>query len=435
MWFQILANFGLDAYLTREISRNREKPNRYFVNATLVRLGVTALGIPLLLGFIGARQTLFTDPATRQAIIALALLYVGLFPNAISQGLTSVCYAYEKAEYPAAISTVTTLLKVILGTVVLLAGWGIIGLAGASIVSNVITMGVMLFLTVKRFFRPRWISDGALRWAMIKASWPLMLNNLLATLFFKVDVFLLESMPGAADTVGLYSIGYKYIEALNVIPAMFTLTGIFPVLSRQATQDQEKFRRLYQLGVKLLVGLALPAALLTTLAAPEMVLVLGGQQYLPGSRIALQLMVWSIPIGWINSLTQYVLIALDRQRYLTRAYAFGFAFSLITNLIFIPRYSYRASALLHIFAELALFVPFVLGVHNKLGRLKWGEMLGKPLLALSGALLIALALLTLGRSWALLGAVVSYPLLAWRLNVLTTEERAQLLPALGGRGE
>ena len=428
MWFQILANFGLDAYLTREISRHRDTPNRFFVNATVVRLGITAVGVPVLFGFIGLRQTVFPQPTSSQAITALILLYVGLFPNAISQGLTSLFYAYEKAEYPAAISTVTTLLKVTLGTVALLAGWSIIGLAAVSIASNVVTMIVMVVIVVRRFFRPRWTSDGALRREMLTSSWPLMLNNLLATLFFKIDVFLLEAMRGE-DIVGLYSVGYKYLEALNIIPAMFTLSGVFPVLSREAVHDQEKFRRFYRLGVKILVGIALPAALLTTLAAPEMVLLLGGRQYLPGSRIALRLMVWSIPIGWINSLTQYVLIALDQQRFLTRAFTFGFAFSLIANLIFIPRYGYQASAVIHLFAELALLIPFTVGVHRQVGALRWDEMAGKPLLATvaTGALILPLYL-WMGRGWAIGAALVAYPVIAWRMGVLSQEERATLAP-------
>jgi O-antigen/teichoic acid export membrane protein len=194
-------------------------------------------------------------------------------------------------------------------------------------------------------------------------------------------------------------------------------------------QDKETFRRFYRLSVKLLMGLALPAALLTTLAASEMVLLLGGQKYLPGSRIALQLMVWSIPIGWINSLTQYVLIALDRQRFLTRAFTFGFAFTLIANLIFIPRYGYQASAIIHLFAELALLIPFIIGVQRQVGRMEWTEIAGKPLLTTLAAGVIGLLLYFLGGRWlAIAGVLIAYPVIGWRINLLSPDERALLIP-------
>ena len=427
-WFDIITNFGLDAYLTREVARHRQEGARYLFNVTVVRLLLSAVGVPLLVGFIALRQNLLTTPVPAQAIIALALLYLGLIPGSIAKGLTSLFYAYEKAEYPAAISTLSTLIKVALGTVVLFLGWGIIGLAGASILVNLVTVSILGLLTARLFFRPTWQPERALCLEMLDSSWPLMLNHLLATLFFKVDIFLLEALRGSA-IVGLYSTGYKFLDALNVIPAMFTL-AIFPVLSRQAQEAPDKLLRFYQLSIKLLVGLALPITVLTTLAAHEMVYLLGGEEYLPGSMFALQLMAWSMPIGWINSLTQYVLIALDRQRYLTRAYLLGFAFSLGANLVFMPRYGYRASALIHIFAELILCIPFLIGLRQKMGALNWRGIIGKPLIALGGMVLIALPLLLLGRWWAILGALPTYLLISWRIHILSAAEEELLMTLL-----
>ncbi|MGC9398389.1 MAG: oligosaccharide flippase family protein [Anaerolineae bacterium] len=430
VWFEILTNFGLDAYLTREVARHPERANRYLFNTILLRVSLVLLGVPLLVGFIFLRQTLIADltaPAAPQALTALALLYVGLLPGTLAKGLTSLFYAYEKAEYPAALTTVSTLVNRGLGVLVLLMGWGILGLAGVSIVVNLITVSALSLLAARLFFRPRWAPSRSLQRAMVTESWPLMVNHLLATLFFKVDVVLIEALQGSF-ILGLYSTGYKLLEMLMVIPSMFTL-AIFPVISRHAREDRERFRRFYRLGVKILVTLVLPVAVLSTLAAREMVLVLGGPQYLPDAMITLQLMAWSMPIGWVNSLTQYVLIALDQQRYLTRAYLFGFGFSLIANLVFIPLYGYRASAVIHIFAELALFVPFILGVRREIGALEWKEVISAPLLAtlIMGAVAVPLYLL-LGRGWALLGAALAYPLAAWRLGFLSEAERAMLAP-------
>ncbi len=435
MWFEILANFGLDAYLTREVARHRDRANRYFFNTTALRLAVMLLGAPLLVGFVLLRQTVIADltsPAATQAIVALALLYAGLLPGSLAKGLTSLFYAYEKAEYPAALTTVSTLINRGLGVVALLAGWGIVGLAGVSVVVNFITLGILGFLAMRLFFRPAWTPSRALQREMVTESWPLMANHLLATLFYKVDVVLLEAMQGSF-ILGLYSTGYKLLDMLMVIPSMFTL-AVFPILSRQAQEDREGFRRFYRLGVKLLVTLVFPAAFLSTLAAREMVLVLGGPEFLPGAMISLQLMAWSMPVGWINSLTQYVLIALDEQRYLTRAYLIGFGFSLAANLIFIPRYGFRASAIIHLFSEVALFVPFTLRLQRRMGPIGWREVVGKPALATLAMGGVALPLVLLaGRGWAFLGALLTYPLVIWRLGLLTPEEEAMLAPLLRRR--
>lgn len=432
LWFDIITNFGLDAYLTREVARHREQAGCYLFNTTAVRLGLSLAGVPLLIGFVALRQTLiasFADPASQQAMLALILLYASLLPSSISKGLTSLFYAFEKAEYPAAVSTVSTLVRVTVQTAVLLTGWGIVGLAGSAIVINVITLAILGGVAVKLFFqtqRPRWENDRKLQRAMMIESWPLMINHFLSTLFFKIDVFLMEPILGST-ILGLYSIGYKFLDALVVIPSMFTL-ALFPVISRQAQEDRAGFLRFYRLGAKILMTIALPAAMIATLAAYEMVLVLGGPEYLPGGMIALQLMAWSMPIGWLNSLTHYVLIALDQQRYLTRAFMIGFGFTLIANLIFMPLYGYQASAIIHIFAELALLIPFLIGVRRHLPQVGWRQALGKPMLATGIMGVAAIILFPLGRWVALIGAIIVYPLAVWRLKVLTPEEQESLAP-------
>jgi O-antigen/teichoic acid export membrane protein len=440
LWFDVLTNFGLNTYVIREVARHREQARRYVIQTTLLRLALSLIVVPLLVLFLGLRQTVIaylTSPAAVQAIFAIVLLYVGSIPNSLSTGLTALFYAYEKAETPAAITTITTLLKVLLGAVALVLGTGIIGLAGVSIAVNCVTLAILAVLAWRHFpaFRSapegvRWtrIANRTLRHEMVRESWPLMVNHLLALLFFKVDVVLMESILDS-ESLGLYSVGYKYLEALVIIPSMFTL-ALFPIISRQARDDREGLLRFYRLGVKILMLLVFPAALFATVAAREMVLILAGPEYLPGAMIALRLMAWSMPIGWLNSITQYVLIAVDKQRYLTRALFLGFAFSLIANLVLMPRFGYPASAALHIAAELVLFVPFLIGVRRWLGKVGWREVVGKPLLAAAVAAVSAVPLLRINQMAALLVVLLIYPLMLWILRVLSPEERAVLAPLL-----
>jgi O-antigen/teichoic acid export membrane protein len=231
--------------------------------------------------------------------------------------------------------------------------------------------------------------DFALQRRMVSLSWPLMLNNLLSTFFFKIDVALLEVMQGST-VVGLYSVAYKFLDALQILPASFTI-AVFPILSRYAASAKNSLMRTYVLSVRLLVIVALPIAMVATVLAEPLVYLLGGSQYLPHSRIALQLMIWSIPLGFINSVTHYVLIALNQQRFLTRAFAIGLSFTVVANLIFIPTYSYRASALIHLFSELALLLPFYYCLRKHLAPVPWGRLLWRPALAaaLMGGLLFA----------------------------------------------
>ena len=467
VWFDIFTNFGLNLYLTREVARDRSRAAHLFFNTSVMRIGLAALGVPLLIGFLSVRQTTVTPPISHDALIAIVLLYVGLLPNSLSTGLTALYYAFERAEIPAAVATATTINKAVFGLLVLLGGFGIIGLAAVSILSNLLTLallgwngrdmlGANLTPQPPRHAAERgrrafgrviqrdggevlsdreparlWHFDPPLIRRMVGESWPLMLNHLLATIFYQIDVVIIEPFHGSR-MVAQYSVAYKWVSALNVIPSFFT-QALLPVMSRQAHDDRAGLRRSYILAIKLLVSVALPLAVAFTFMAYALAGLLGGAQYLPDGAIATQLMIWSIPIGWMNSLTQYVLIALDLQRRITRAFIVAVTFNIVTNLIFIPQYGYRAAALTTIASEAVLLVPFGLLLHGALGRLPWFSMVWRQATAAAAMFAVLAFAWELQPLLALIVASLVYGSVLWLLRPLDADEIARLLPLLPAR--
>jgi len=80
--------------------------------------------------------------------------------------------------------------------------------------------------------------------------------------------------------------------------------------------------RAYVLSLRLLLIVALPIAAGVPFIAQGLIVLLGGGEYLPHSAIALQILIWFCP-SFVNSVTQYVLIAIDQQRFLTKAFVIG----------------------------------------------------------------------------------------------------------------
>jgi O-antigen/teichoic acid export membrane protein len=432
-WFDVFTSFGLQTLLTREVARDRTQANRYLLNTTLLRVGLGIAGIPVLAGFIAVFQMVSASKLTTDTIITIALLYAGLLPSSLAVGLTGLFYAYEKAEYPAAITVVTVLIKIAIGVPVLVLTQSIIGLAATSIVVNAITLGILAVLATRMFFRPQWESDGTLRRSMVRESFPLMVNNLLSALFFKVDVTLLKPLKGDAP-VGWYNQAYKWVDALNVIPAYFTF-ALFPVLSRQAAEDRDAARRSYHLAIKLLVMLALPVAVFTTFFARELttIITFGDPRFQPDSTLALQLMIWSIPFGWINSVTNYVLIALGQQRKLTNAFLIGLGFNVIANLIFIPLYSYRAAAIITILSEIVEGSAFYWYIRKSIGPVPWVGLLWKVAGASAAMLGAMFLVIQINVPLALLVGLCVYPVVLVALRTFGPEERAVLAPILPRR--
>jgi O-antigen/teichoic acid export membrane protein len=429
-WFEILMNFGLNTLLTRAVARARSDANKYFSNTSILRLILAGVSIPLVLIVIVVWHSAFT--LTNETVIAIILLTLAQIPSSLSTGITSMFYAYEKAEYPAVIGVVTVLLKVLFGVPVLILGGGIIGLAAVSLLVNLITFIVLSQMLIRNVVRPHLESDPALRRGMLRESFPLMLNHLLATLFFKIDVPMMEAIKGPT-TVGFYSTAYKWIDALNIIPAYSTL-ALFPVMSRQAVEDKDALMRSTRLGIKLLVMIALPLAVVTTFIAPFLVLLLGGPSYLPHAGIALTIMIWSIPFGWINSIVNYILIALGQQAKLTRAFIVGLLFNITANLILIPHFSYIAAAFITILSELVEGFVFVIYLDKSLGSIRWIGLLWRVFLAAAIMFGVIWLLWPVHSIVALVVGMIIYPIALLGLRAIGPEERS-MLARLRGHGE
>ena len=226
--FDIFTNFGLDLFLIREAAQKPQRAGHYFYNTSLFRLVLSVTGLPLLAGVLLLRQVLEqTEPLPSEGLLVIGLLYIGLFPASLSKGMTSLFYAKEQAEKPAAIATITTINKAVLGVIALLLGYGIVGLAAISIFNNLLTLLVLLWAGRKFIGRSRRrLPDLPLIRSMTRESLPLMLNHFLATIFFQVDILILEAIKGF-ETVAQYSTAYKWLLAINIVPAFFH-AGSFP---------------------------------------------------------------------------------------------------------------------------------------------------------------------------------------------------------------
>ena len=412
------------------MARDPSRALRVLISSSALRLGLTLAGLLLLAAFLLARQQFITPPLGEAGLLAILLLYLGLFPGSLGKGLTSLFYGFQRAEFPAAVTTLATLSKTALGLLALLAGTGVVGLAAASILTNVLTLA-LLTLGARPLLRGMAAArpDVALLRRMTGASWPLLANHFLATIFFQIDVLIIEALHGAR-MLGLYSVAYKWVAALNIIPAFFT-QALLPVMSRQAQEDPATLRRTCILGIKLLSLLALPLAALFTALAWALTSLLGGAQYLPDGAIATQLMIWSIPIGWINSFLQYALIALDLQRRITRAFLLAVGFNIVANLL--------AGAALwlsgrradhHRLGANSVAALRLAAAACALGPLPWISMLWRPLLATSLLLLVLAGLWPLSPLLALVAGCALYALTLRQLRPLTPSG-AQVAAAAG----
>ncbi len=417
-WLEILVNFGLDAIMIREVARTPQESARYLYNTALLRLRLWLVFLPA----VGILSWLGPLPAQTRA--ALVVLYLGLLPATLCKNFDALFYAHEQVAYPALVSSIATFIKVSLGALVLLSGRGIVFLAVNAFITNLIVLAILSMLARRHITPLRRVPDASLRQSLLALAWPLMLRDLLYALYYRVDLLLLQVLQNSL-VVGWYSVIFKFLDTVAVVPQYFAL-ALFPILARQAFQDRERFLHDYRLSVKVLLTVAFPLALGVALYARELVLILGDTEYLPHSAIALRLSIWVILLNWINALGQYALIALQRQKALSLILGIGLGLSVMGNLIFAPRYSYMASALLKTGVEVLVWGIQALVLRHAAGHLGWRSLLKRfiPIILFSAAM--AWLVQPLSRTLAFGLALISYGFLLWKGHFFSPQEWSTL---------
>jgi len=402
-----LVDFGLNTVVARDLPRVSHAAHVALRHVSLLRLGLWVVGLPLVTAVYGPAHAAFQ--LSDEAALAGWLFYIGLLPTVLAKTASGVLWAFERLDLPAGVSVLATLLKTGLGAVALFSGMGLIGLAGTSVVVNIVTAAALLvFVRSTLSAAPDHHEPRAIAW--LRESWPLFINQILQGLFFKIDAALLLALAGPA-VAGTYAAAFKVCEGAGIASSSFTL-ALFPRLAR--TSD---LSAAYRLALRLLLQLAFPLAAGTALLAEPIVALVGGAEYLPDSALALAILIWYLPLSYANGLTQYILIAGGQQRLLSVAFSIGLVFNLAANLILIPIYGYVAAAIVTIASEVVLMIPFQIAAARVApGVSPWAEarypilatMLMAPVVwwvrdavhplfaILAGAVLYPTALLSLG---------------------------------------
>ncbi|MBM4437005.1 MAG: flippase [Actinobacteria bacterium] len=349
-----LVDFGLGTLVTREVARDPNALASVFGQALALRGRLLLAGIPVMLGVAFAYWAGGAISGTTVAVAAI--LAAGLVPSAVNQAYAAVYGAWERMDRRAYVVVGTSGLTVGLGLLLLGLGLGVLGVALAGLASS---LGTVVALARPVGFGLL-ASGRAARAADLRrlaaASLPLMLNSLLATAFIQVDVLILQPLQGT-EVVGNYNAAYKFINALNVLPASIVLAA-FPIMAR-ASADPVALAEWFARAWRVLITLGAGATALGFIFAADIVGGLLGQAFLPDAATALAILIWFVPLSYLNGTLQYVLISLDRQWWLTPAFAATTAFNVGLNLALIPAFSFRAAAVVTVASEAVLLGIFL----------------------------------------------------------------------------
>jgi O-antigen/teichoic acid export membrane protein len=431
LYVKTVSDFGLSLLATRDIARDPTRAGMIIGVTTTLRWIVLALAAAPVLVYVAIGRDAGT--LTGDSAIAIALLYASIVPSSFSEAINAALNGLERMDVAAWLNVGVALIRAPLAVTLGATSLGIVGVAGAALLGAACSAAVLAWAYRAQRAAPlSWHSTPGERWRYARESWPLLVNALLISLFFRVDIFIVQAERGDR-ALGIYDASYKLINLLTIVPSYATL-AIFPLLARRA-DDIEALRHAQRVGSYALVTLAWLLVCGVSALAGVAIHVLAGRAYLPEAALLLRILIWFAPLSFLNGVAQYALVAAGRQRRIVPAFGLAVAFNLTANLLFVPRYGARAAAVTTVLTEVVILAALMTLTRGQpyapLDRAALSK-LWRPTVA--GVCATALALVL--RDTPVLAApagMALFALLALVTRVVGPEERALALRALPRR--
>ncbi len=328
--FAIIADFGMQAILVRELSRSRW--TRTEILGAAVTIKALLAIITIALAIVVSWKTV-SSPALFQIIVIIALSIL------ISPKFAVFRIVFESPFHATLWMQVPMLLQLLdsvlmLGVMYLLvqSGAGLKTMVIAYSLSNLPGFLLIVYACAKNFpFRPAINRD--LIGYLLRQSFSLFLYLLFMTLFGSVDVLLLEKMQGEAS-VGIYAAAMRLASPLLFIPNAI-VSSLLPVLSKYHESSNENFTKAFHLGLKMLFLVAIALAIATTFLGSQVIHLLYSSEY-GESAGPLIILMWGQVFLFLNFYFANVLTSANQQRITFFAAATMFATNFLANWLFIP---------------------------------------------------------------------------------------------------
>ncbi|OGI15602.1 MAG: hypothetical protein A2Z52_01235 [Candidatus Moranbacteria bacterium RBG_19FT_COMBO_42_6] len=420
-FFAAVADLGLYSISTREISKEGSDEKKIMGNIFALRM-VSSLAIlilaPIIVSFFPY------PPEVKAGIIVVAFSFIFSSGYQVLNGVFQKNLAMDKV----AIAELTgKIFQVAFIVLAIRMDWGFQWII-ASLLFNMAISFLIVYLWSKKYLRFSIQFDLNYWKKFLKESTPIGIAAVITFAYFKMDTILLSLMKTGAD-VGIYNAANKVLENITFFPAMI-IGLIFPLMAKYIFTDKKRFLEISNKTFKVFIILIVPLIIGISFLANGIIMLIGGGEFVEAAAV-LRILAFSLALIFFGNFFNSVLIAGNLQKKLMMILGFAAVVNIISNLVFIPRYSYFAAAYISVLTEfLVVVLGFYLSV-KKIGYFPKTEKL--PGILVAGAAMAAFLFLFRGKNFIflLLTSSLVYFLLLWVFKAIGTEEIRSLISKKG----
>jgi O-antigen/teichoic acid export membrane protein len=416
-FFTAIADLGLYSTVTREISRVGNDEKKIIGNVFSLRIIISLIVLlisPIIVFF-------FPYPTeVKQAIIIVVVAFLFSSSYQVLNGVFQKNLAMDKVAIS---ELVGKIIQVLFIFYVIRLNLGFLWII-SSLLLNMIISFTLIYLWSKKYISFAFKFDFIYWKKFIKESYPLGIAAIISFVYFKIDTILLSILKTSAE-VGIYNVAYKVIENITFFPAM--IVGlVFPIISRNIFSNKERFWEISNKTFKVFWIIVVPLIIGTMFLSDGIVGLIGGEGFFASSAV-LRIIIFSLGCIFFSNFFNIILISGNKQKKLMLIMFFGAIFNVTTNLIFIPHYSYLASACISVATELFVVVAAFYVVVKDLGYFPKVDKFWAILI--SGAIMAVYFFIFSEINFFLLAfsATGIYTLFIWVFKVIKTEEITSII--------
>ncbi|MFZ1549299.1 MAG: polysaccharide biosynthesis C-terminal domain-containing protein [Microgenomates group bacterium] len=228
--------------------------------------------------------------------------------------------------------------------------------------------GLYLWLKTKQMMR---LKIGIPKMSYLKnitrKSYMYILLSFFAGLYFKVDLLILQYFKGVHE-VGVYASGYKFFEALIFVGSSYTIAAT-PIYKQHLEEDRPAVKKKIIRDSTLLFILGMGIAIFSWFSAPIILPFALGKEFVQGIW-AFRVVIFALPFLLVSAVCMNVLYLLKKVKWVVAIFLFQIFVNIVGNVIFVPLFSYHASAIITVLCEMlntAITVPLVIKAYENIG--------------------------------------------------------------------
>ncbi len=337
--FYLIVDFGLNSVFLKKHFDNTE---RYFGNLILLRLlfSFTLIPIVAILAYLLPENKIagtgFLD-FEKYGIVIFSLTIITTGLNISMQAFLQKRLSYYVSLPPTLLSSAVLLFFIIVASL-----RHDLNLLLFSYIASGVVLALSLLIVIKKKYKLKITKTSnfpQFSKTLFLASMPLGMMLLFNLLYAKADTFILSIFRPTFD-VGVYGISYKFFEVLLAIPA-FMSNSVYPLLLKNGKKQSAYFPFLKRYSY-LFFLLSLLITVVTFFGAP---LITVFKSEFIKSVVPLQILSLSLPFFFLTSILQWHFLIKNKLRFLVPLYGGSLLLNVILNIVFVPHYSYIASAI------------------------------------------------------------------------------------------